>query len=36
LAEHAIAQSFSNLEIPSFADGFLKMETSQQAEDEQK
>jgi uncharacterized membrane-anchored protein YjiN (DUF445 family) len=36
LADDAIAQSFSKMEIPSFADGFLKMETSQQAEDEQK
>jgi uncharacterized membrane-anchored protein YjiN (DUF445 family) len=36
LAEDAIAQSFSKLEIPSFADGFLKMETSQQSEDKQK
>ena len=36
LAEDAIAQSFSKLEIPSLADGFLKAETSQQQEDEQK
>lgn len=36
LADDAIAQSFSRLEIPSFADGFLKMETSQQSESEQK
>ena len=36
LADDAIAQSFSKLEIPSFAGGFLKMETSQQSEDEQK
>jgi hypothetical protein len=36
LADDAIAQSFNKLEIPSFADGFLKMETSQQQEDEQK
>jgi uncharacterized membrane-anchored protein YjiN (DUF445 family) len=36
LAENAIAKSFSKLEIPSFANGFLKMETSQQSEDEQK
>jgi uncharacterized membrane-anchored protein YjiN (DUF445 family) len=34
LADDAIAQSFSKLEIPSFADGFLKTETSQQGEDE--
>jgi uncharacterized membrane-anchored protein YjiN (DUF445 family) len=36
LADDAIAQSFSKLEIPSFVGGFLKMETSQQSEDEQK
>jgi uncharacterized membrane-anchored protein YjiN (DUF445 family) len=36
LADDAIAQSFSKLEIPSFAGGFLKMETSQQSEDEPK
>jgi uncharacterized membrane-anchored protein YjiN (DUF445 family) len=34
LADDAIAQSFSKLKIPSFADGFLKTETSQQGEDE--
>jgi hypothetical protein len=36
LAEDAIAQSFSKLEIPSFAGGCLKSETSQQSEDEPK
>jgi uncharacterized membrane-anchored protein YjiN (DUF445 family) len=34
LADDAIAPSFRKLEIPSFADGFLKTETSQQGEDE--
>ncbi len=36
LADDAITQSFSKLKIPSFADGFLKLETSQQSEDEPK
>jgi uncharacterized membrane-anchored protein YjiN (DUF445 family) len=36
LADDAIAESFRKLEIPSLAGGFLKLETSQQGEDEQK
>jgi hypothetical protein len=35
-AQDAIAQSFKNLGIPSFAGGDLKLENSQQEEDEQK
>ena len=35
-AQEAIAQSFKNLGIPSFAGGDLKLENSQQEEDEQK